>query len=155
MTKEDRIELLKKAREAKAMKKLEADALKPVAVKGRPPKKKVEKPDDDKTLDLTEVNEVNEVATEIKVKPVEIESEPEVVEEVIYEPKPKKKKKKIIRKIIKQVDSSSDEEVEEQIIYEKPSKRTQQAKVKPVEMPKEQPKPIEPEIRTYNPFFNY
>lgn len=150
MTKEDRIELLKKAREAKAMKKLEADALKPVPVKGRPPKKKVEKPDDDKTLDLTVVEVKEEV-----VKEPEIESEPEVVEEVIYEPKPKKKKKKIIRKIIKQAESSSDEEVEEQIIYEKPSKRTQSARVKRVEEPREQTPPIEPEIRTYNPFFNY
>ena len=47
MTKEERVELLKLAREAKAKKKIERDAEKPKPVMGRPRKTKVEAPVED------------------------------------------------------------------------------------------------------------
>jgi hypothetical protein len=148
MTTEQRIELLKKAREAK---KLKCDARKQEKIDNPPPKGRPKKVvEETKTLDLTEVKE--EVKEEIKAP--EIDSEPEIVEEIIYEPKTKKKKKKIVRKIIRQQESSSDSEVEEEIIYEKPPKRTTQARVKKEKMESEiEPKPVE--IKKPNPFFCY
>ena len=167
MTTEERIELLKKARERKAEIKKELDARKPPSVKGRPTKKPVEEP---KTLDLVdEIIEEDQPPIPIlkKDKPqvvkaakatqetqeTQVESDEEVEEQIIYEKPKQKKKKKIVRKIIRQVESSSDEEIEEQIIYEKSSKRTQQAKPALVEKPVPQTPPREPAVR--NPFFNY
>ena len=145
MTTEQRIELLKKAREAK---KAKGDAKKQEKIDNPPPKGRPKKVvEETKTLDLTEVKE------EVVVKEPEIDSEPEIVEEVIYEPKAKKKKKKIIRKIIRQQESSSESEVEEEIIYEKPPKRTQQARVKKDKIESQvEPRPVE---RISNPFFCY
>ena len=167
MTTEERIELLKKARERKAEIKKELDARKPPSVKGRPTKKPVE---ETKTLDLVdEIIEEDQPPIPIlkKDKPqvvkaakatqetqeTQVESDEEVEEQIIYEKPKQKKKKKIVRKIIRQVESSSDEEIEEQIIYEKSSKRTQQAKPALVEKPVPQTPPREPAVR--NPFFNY
>ena len=58
LTTEQRIELLKKAREAKAKKKEERDAQKPTPVKGRPKK------ETKKTLDITEPVEAKKEADE-------------------------------------------------------------------------------------------
>jgi len=162
---EQRIELLKKAREAKARKKAEADALKPVPVRGRPAKK-----NEEKTLNLVEDNKVNDeeidaiidepvrepVREPVKVpkrtlktkKPQsEIEEEPEIVEEIEVK-KIKKPKKRIVRKIIKeQYDSSSTEEEYEEVIYQAPKHRPRVAQSKPVEKPPELPAPREPEVR--------
>ena len=167
MTVDERIELLKKARERKAEIKKELDARKPPSVRGRPTKKPVEEP---KTLDLVdEIIEEDQPPIPIlkkdkplvaKATPVakvtqvtQEESDEEVEEQIIYEKPKQKKKKKIVRKIIRQVESSSDEEVEEQIIYEKATKRTQQARPALVEKPVPQTPPREPAVR--NPFFNY
>ena len=166
MTVDERIELLKKARERKAEIKKELDARKPPSVRGRPTKKPVEEP---KTLDLVDeiieedqppipiLNKAAKAAKAAKVTQVtqetQEESDEEVEEQIIYEKPKQKKKKKIVRKIIRQVESSSDEEVEEQIIYEKATKRTQQARPALVEKPVPQTPPREPAVR--NPFFNY
>tara|TARA_R110002050_G_scaffold72374_2_gene155906 strand:- start:958 stop:1422 length:465 start_codon:yes stop_codon:yes gene_type:complete len=152
MTTEQRIELLKKAREKKAQIKAEMDAQKPTPVKGRPPKKTVK---ETKSLDLTEeeekVEKVEEVKEVKKVEEVKEESDVEIEEQIIYE-KPKKKKKKIIRKIIRQAEES-ESDVEEEIIYEKPPRRTQLHRPKPVEEPRHETPPREPPVR--NLFFNY
>ncbi len=149
MTADERVELLKKARAAK---KLKCDARKQEKLDNPPPKGRPKKVvEETKTLDLTEVKK-----EEIPVKPPDIDSEPEVVEEIIYEPAPKKKKKKkIVRKIIRQAEesSASSDEIEEEIIYEKRPKPTQQAKVKKDKIRNEiEPRPVEIKI---NPFFCY
>jgi hypothetical protein len=175
LTTEQRIELLKKAREAKAKKKEERDALKPTPVKGRPKK------ETKKTLDLVEATETTEVAdeeieeiienVEDKIMPsgrnipkrttkkissdtIIEEAEPEVVEQVEVR-KIKKPKRRIVRKIIKEeYDSESTEEEIEEVIY-KPPKHKSKAKVKEVgEMPREQTPPREPEIRQSKPTLN-
>lgn len=168
MSKEERIELLKRAREAKAQKKSELDAKKPVAVKGRPKKK-----DEARTLDIVEdvLNEdTEEVAEEIteevvveKPKPKirkpklqsSIDNEPDVIEKEIIE-KIKKPKRRILRKIIKQeYDSEDTEEEYEEVVY-KPPKRTQNVKPVKLSQPEELPRPKEVEIKKVsNPFFNY
>ena len=167
MTKEERIELLKRAREAKAQKKSELDAKKPVAVKGRPKKK-----DEARTLDIVEdvLNEdtevvAEEITEEVVVekpkpkpkrtqKPV-IDDEPDVIEKEIIE-KIKKPKRRILRKIIKQeYDSEDTEEEYEEVVY-KPPKRTQNVKPVKLSQPEELPRPKEVEIKKIsNPFFNY
>ena len=177
LTTEQRIELLKKAREAKARKKAETDALKPTPVKGRP-KKEVKK-----TLDITEpvvevpdeeleeiikpsnqeVEEVEKIKNignpskrTIKTKKLQSEieeEEPEIVEEVEVR-KIKKPKRRIVRKIIKeQYDSETTEEEIEEVIY-KPPKHKSKAKVKDIEMPIEQIQPRETEMRQSKPTLN-
>jgi len=161
MTTEERIELLKKAREKKAMIKAEMDAQKPTPVKGRPKKVKEEEP---KTLDLVEkeIDEIIEKEEEIKpvekpkkVIPVKQEDDDaDVEEQIVYEKIPKKKKK-IVRKIIRQVESS-DDDVEEEIIYERAPKKTIQARPHQVERPRPQTPPRQVEVEPVrNPFFNY
>jgi len=159
MSAEDRIKLLQRAREAKALKKAEMDAQKPTPTKGRPRKKVVEEP---KTLDLVdEILDDKPVVKEEEIKPVEKpvekpDEDDEVEEQIVYEKIPKKKKKKIVRKIIRQVESSSDDDVEEQIIYEKPPKKTLQARPHQVEQPRPQTPPRQVEVEPVrNPFFNY
>jgi len=158
MSAEDRIKLLQRAREAKALKKAEMDAQKPTPVKGRPRKKVVEEP---KTLDLVdEILDDKPVVKEEEIKPVEKpvekpDEDDEVEEQIVYEKIPKKKKK-IVRKIIRQVESSSDDDVEEQIIYERPPKKTIQARPHKVEQPRYQTPPRQVEVEPVrNPFFNY
>ena len=174
LTTQERIELLKKAREAKAKKKEERDALKPTPVKGRPKK------ETKKTLDLVEATETTEVAdeeieeiienVEDKIMPsgrnipkrttkkissdtIIEEAEPEVVEQVEVR-KIKKPKRRIVRKIIKeQYDSESTEEEFEEVIY-KPPKYKSKAKAKEIETPREQTPPREPEIRQSKPVLN-
>jgi len=174
LTTEQRIELLKKAREAKARKKQERDAEKPTPVKGRP-KKEVKK-----TLDITESVEIPDEEFEEIIKPsnqevqeVEkiknignppkrttkkketevFEDDPEIIEEVEVR-KIKKPKRRIVRKIIKeQYDSESTEEEIEEVIY-KPPRHKSKAKAKEVEMPRPQTPPREPEIRQSKPTLN-
>jgi hypothetical protein len=124
MSTQDRIELLKKAREAK---KLKGDAKKQEKIDKKPKK-------------VTPVTQEDDDA--------------DVEEQIIYEKIPKKKKK-IVRKIIRQVESSSDDDVEEQIIYERPPKKTIQARPHQVERPRPQTPPRQVEVEPRNPFFNY
>ena len=158
MTTEQRIALLARAREAKRLKKAQADAEKPIPLKGRP--KKIV---DVKTLNLVDKLEVNdEEIDDIIYEPIknpkrtskkiqsqtepELEIEPEIIEEVEIK-KIKKPKKRIVRKIIKeQYDSDSTEEEYEEVVYQAP-RRSQKAKVKQIEQPRELTPPREPEIK--------
>jgi len=154
LTTEQRIELLKKAREAKAKKKAETDALKPVPVKGRPRKKDV-----GKTLDLVEDNkkDVDEIITPeiIPDQPDEPEIEPEIIEEVQVR-KIKKPKRRIIRKIIKeQYDSASTEEEYEEIVHQAPKINRKREKTIEIKEPlKQEAPPIIPEIKQSRPTLN-
>lgn len=141
LSKEERIELLKKAREAKKIKQQErkAEKLANPPKKGRPPKAKAEQ----KTLDL-----------ELPKEELPKELEPEVEE--IIEVKKVKKPKKIVRKrIIQEYESGTDEE--EEIIEEAPIRRARppQARAKEVEKPVEMPKPREVDITQSTPSFNF
>ena len=128
LTKEERIELLEKARAVKASKKAERDANKIPPKKGRPPKKEINTLNLDDVADETNVEELAEDIKNMEVKQVEeptIETElpqqnkeednVEIVEEVVKKPK---KKKKIIRRYIEP--SSSEEEIVEEYIKKKP-----------------------------------
>ena len=166
MSMEQRLEVLKKAREAKAAKKKisspETDEEKPVE---KPVKKTRAKKEPVKTLDLTEdlheikdneindmlmpskqeveeIKKIKETGNPKKVK-IEPEPEPEVEVEIVYEKAPKKKKK-IIKKVIQE---SSDDEPEVEIVYEKkPKAKAKKEKAPPP--PKDIPAPS-------NPFFCY
>lgn len=159
LTKEERLELLEKARAVKASKKIERDKLKPKPVKGRPKK----------TLNLDDVaseTNVEELAEDIKnmeVKEVEeptIETElpqqneeednVEIVEEVVKKPK---KKKKIIRRYIEP--SSSDEEIVEEYIKAKKKPKPKAPKISPRYEPysrQPEPEPIKLTPPTLNLF---
>jgi len=144
LTKEERIELLKKAREAKKVKAeaKKAEKLANPKPKGRPPKVKEEQ----KTLDLTERS--TDAPSVEKDDVFEIEE--------IVETRKVKKPKKIIRKrIIQEYESGTDEE--EEIIEEAPIRRARppQAKAKPVERPVELQKPREVDITQSTPQFNF
>ena len=157
LTTQERIELLARAREAKAKKKQALDALKPIPIKGRPRKKVEEKVEEEQVE--PEVKEVTpEVKEEIKekipvkeVEEINLQKEDSSEDEVIIEEikKKKKKKKKIIRRIIEQ-SSSSDEEIQEVYI---PKTKTKKLVTK-VE-PKDIPKPVNVQKPEYNPFFCY
>lgn len=144
LTKEDRILLLAKARQAK---KDKADAKKAEKIANPPPKGRPKKVvEETKTLEL-------ELPVEPTPEPVEpVEPEVEIIEEIIYEPKiKKKKKKKIVRKIVRQQESSSEseQEVEEQIVYEKPKKSYQ--KPPPIKIERQR----EVDITQSTPQFNF
>ena len=170
MSMEQRLEVLKKAREAKAAKKKlsspETAEEEPVETPVEKPVKKTRaKKEPVKTLDLTEdthevkdyeindmlmpskqeveeIKKIKETGNPKKVK-IEPEPEPEVEVEVIYEKAPKKKKK-IVRKIIQE---SSDDEPDVEIVYEKkPKAKAKKEKAAPP--PKDIPAPA-------NPFFCY
>jgi len=170
LTTEQRIELLKKAREAKAKKKAEQDALKPVPVRGRPAKERKE----ERTLDLNDNNQVKDeelddilksepepepkpkiskrTTKKEKVVPQQVQ-EPEIVEEVEVR-KIKKPKRRIVRKIIKeQYDSESTEEEIEEVVYKAPTYRSK-ARAKQVEQPRPPTPPREQEIREPKPSLN-
>jgi hypothetical protein len=136
LTKEQRIELLKKAREAK---KVKAEAKKAEKLANPPPKGRPKKKVEEKTLDL----HLDEKKEEEVIPPADY-SEPEV-EEIVEVRKVPKKKKIIRKRVIQEYESGTDEEVEE--IVEAPIRRTrpQQAKVKEVEKPIPLEEPKEPE----------
>ena len=175
MTREQRLELLKLAREAKAKKKLERDAGgdKPVVKRSRKPKEvAIEEP-------------MEPVVEEPEVEPEPVESEPEIVEPVkkpraarskkavVKEPVKtlelnndidveddvmveeiveirKKPKKKIVKKII--YESCSEDEVEEVVVQNKPKKAA--AKVKKIAKPVPLEAPKEVEVKPSFSFFN-
>tara|TARA_R100000951_G_scaffold115081_1_gene122003 strand:- start:43 stop:492 length:450 start_codon:yes stop_codon:yes gene_type:complete len=144
LTKEERIELLKKAREAK---KVKADAKKAEKLanppkKGRPAKVKEEQ----KTLDLTN--------TSTDAPPFDKDDVFEI-EEVVEVKKVKKPKKIVRKRIIQEYESGTDEE--EEIIEEAPVRRAKppQARVREVERPVELQKPREVDITQSTPQFNF
>lgn len=112
LTYEQRVELLKKAREVKKNKKLAkvSEVAEPNEEPNEEPMSAPEKP---KKTRAKKVKETELRTLEIKEPnpmPDFVESEPEVEEQIIYKPKDKKKKK-IIRRVIMEA-SSDDEEVE-------------------------------------------
>ena len=142
LTYEQRVELLKKAREAKKNKKL-AKVAEAVDEETEEPVSTPEKP-------KTRAKKVKEEGRTLEIKEPEpmpdfVDSEPEVEEQIIYKPK-EKKKKKIIRKVI--MEASSDEE-EVEVIEERvkaPKKVREHAPERPsvpetpkIEMPKKSP----------------
>lgn len=173
MSMEQRLEILKKAREAKAAKKKESSPMKEDPVETpvetpveKPVKKTRAKKEPVKTLDLTEDthevkdNEINDMlmpskqeVDEIKKiketgNPKKIKKEPAPepepeVEVEIVYEKAPKKKKKIVRKIIQE--ESSDDEPEVEIVYEKKPKAKKEKAAPPK---KDVPAPP-------NPFFCY
>jgi len=144
LTQQERVELLKKAREAKKVKAEERKKLKAEnpPKKGRPPKVKEEQ----KTLDLTE--------SSTDAPPVEKDDVFEI-EEIVETRKVKKPKKIIRKRIIQEYESGTDEE--EEIIEEAPIRRARppQAKAKPVERPVELQKPREVDITQSTSQFNF
>lgn len=163
LTKEEREELLQKARAVKASKKAQRDLLKPKPVKGRP-KKETKVLDLGEIADETNVEELTEDIKNMEVKKESVlestnemklktdqqeeEEEVEVVEEVI---KPKKKpKKKIIRRYI-EPSSDSEQEIIEEFIKKKPKKKIKSPRYDPYEKV-EQPEPIKLTPPTLNLF---
>ena len=160
LTKEERIELLEKARAVKASKKAERDAEKPKPVKGRPKK-------ETKTLNLDDVADetnVEEIAEDIKNMEINKVEEPtkqmelpkqeeqeqddvQIIEEVVKKPK---KKKKIIRRYIEPSSSSEEEVVEEYIKAKKKPKEPKALRYHPY--PKQDPEPIQLTPPTLNLF---
>lgn len=152
LTYEQRLELLKKAREAK---KLKANAKKPKAEPGAEPETIPEvepetepepvkpKPKKTSSKSVTPSGRTLDIK-EPALLPEFIDSEPEVEEQIIYKPKDKKKKK-IIKRII--MEQSSDEEeievIEERVKAPKKDKQI---------IPKEPPTP---KLPPNNPFFNF
>ena len=171
LTVEERVELLKRARAAKAQKKLERDALKPKPKMGRPPKKVVVEDNSEEhkeTLDDSKQPEpdIPQPEPDIAIQNIDLndlekedESDPEIIEEVV---KKKKKKKKIIRRIIEQ-SSSSDDDIIEEVHVKKNKNRIQknnEGNNNPKVIKNKQPEPQIPkqhEIQQvhHNPFFCY
>ena len=154
-TYEDKLELLKKAREARKIKyqKIKEEKILNTPPPGRPKKKKEEI----KTLDLGNTEEINETEEPKQVieEPKQEADEEEIVEEIVEIQKiqkPKKKKKIIKKKIIQQYESSSseeEEEEEEEIVYQKIPK------TKKVVKQKQEIEPVKAFIEPRNPFFCY
>ena len=163
LTKEQRIELLEKARAVKASKKAERDAEKPIPKKGRP-KKETKSLDLGEVADETNVEELTEDIKnmEVKEEPVlestnemklkteqEEQDEVEIVEEIVK--KKKKPKKKIIRRYIEPSSDSETEIIEEFI---KKKKTPKQPKISPRYEPysREEPEPVKLTPPTLNLF---
>ena len=173
MTREQRLELLKLARQAKADKKAqkdaEKDADKPVVKRGRKKKADVEVVDEPMEVEAEPVKEdTNDIDIDIEpikkqkskkakepVRTLELNNEVDVddnntiIEEVVEIRR--KPKKKIIKKII--YESDSNDEVEEVIVQNKPKKEPT-ARVKKIAKPVPLEPPREPEVKSSINFFN-
>ena len=141
LTYDQRLELLKKAREAKKNKKLAKESLSP----SHDPQEQNEEPETPKKSRSKSVKPPKGRTLELPPEPSQlpdfIDSEPEVEEQIIY--KPKSKKKKIIRRVI--MEASSDEE-EVEVIEERVKAPKHEKQVKHEITPKAEPN---------NPFFNF
>lgn len=138
LTKEQRVELLKKAREAK---KAKSDAKKQEKRDNPPPKGRPKKKVEEKTLELDLDEKKEAEAEEVFIPPDELEPE---IEEIVEIRKVPKKKKIIRKKIIQEYESGTDEEIIEEV--QAPVRRTKlQSKVQEVEKPIPLEPPREPE----------
>ena len=155
LTYEQRVELLKKAREAKKNKKLAksapAEPLPEVEEEIVFEEEEVEPPKRTRSKSVKPSKRPQPRTLNIKepeAMPDFIDSEPEVEEQIIYKPK-EKKKKKIIKRII--MEASSDEE-EVEVIEEhiKAPKKEKPAKKEIVPIP-----PTPAPVPAVNPFFNF
>jgi hypothetical protein len=149
LTYSERVELLKKAREAKKNKKMAKEASpqepenEPVPAPEKPKKTRAKKvKEEGRTLEIKEPEKM----------PDFVDSEPEIEEQIIYKPK-EKKKKKIIRKVI--MEASSDEEevevIEERVKAPKKVREHAPERQKSVSVP-ETPKNVSPSKAS---FFNF
>ena len=173
MTREERCELLKLAREAKAKKKLERDADKEPVKRGR--KKKVEVVDEpmeveaepvinddtnDDNFDIEPIKKTKPKGNRVKkekepVRTLELNNEVDVEDDIMVEEiveVRKKPKKKIVKKII--YESDSEDEVEEVVVQKNKPKKEPAAKVKKVAKPVPLEQPKEPEVKSSINFFN-
>jgi len=173
MSKEQRCELLQLAREAKAKKKLERDADKPVVKRGRKKKEEVEVVDEPMEVEAEPVinDDINDddfviepiKKTKPKVKKekepvrsldlnndVDVDDNNTIIEEIVEIRK--KPKKKIVKKII--YESDSEDEVEEVVIQKNKPKKETAAKVKKVAKPVPLEAPKEVEVKPQFSFFN-
>jgi hypothetical protein len=150
LTYEQRVELLKKAREAKKNKKL-AKVAEAVDEETEEPMSTPEKPKKTRAKKVKEEGRTLEIK-EPEPMPDFVDSEPEVEEQIIYKPK-EKKKKKIIRKVI--MEASSDEEevevIEERVKAPKKVREHAPERQNSVSVP-ETPKN---EMPKKSPFFNF
>ncbi len=170
MTHEERLELLKIAREAKAKKRQERLDNEPPKIKGRPKKseEKVEEPVEEveevvekappKSKSSKKVSNAPKKSLTLPVDPVEnSDDDTKVVEDVITEYQTevvKKPKRRIVKKIV--YESNSDDEYIQEIEYKKSDKPKKIVK-------KDTPKQEQKEIVTKqnspssiaNMFFNY
>jgi len=177
MSREQRLELLQLARQAKAKKKAqrdaEKDANKEPVKRGR--KKKVEVVDvvdepmevepepvinDDTNDDNFDIEPIKKTKPKVKKEkePVrsldlnnDVDVEDDIMVEEIVEVR-KKPKKKIVKKII--YESDSEDEVEEVVVQKNKPKKEPAAKVKKVAKPVPLEQPREPEVKSSINFFN-
>lgn len=168
---DERVELLKKARQAKADKKLikanEIEVVKrvlpspeieiPEEPKPKTPKEPKTPKRPPKTAKAKEATKTLDISKPTPM-PDFVDSEPEVEEQIIYKPK-EKKKKKIIRKIIMEESSDEDVEIIEEII-KKPkqkerSERKDHAPERPIKAEAVPPKPVATPVPQGNMFFNF
>lgn len=175
MTREERCELLKLAREAKAKKKLERDADKEPVKRGRKKKAEVvDEPmeveaetvkedtddidmnDDDFVIEPVKKPKSNRVKKEKEpVRTLELNNEVDVEDDIMVEEVVeirKKPKKKVVKKII--YESDSEDEVEEVVVQNNKPKKEPTAKVKKVAKPVPLEQPKEPEVKPQFSFFN-
>jgi len=155
LTKEERIELLEKARAVKASKKAERDAIKPIPKKGRP-KKETKTLNLDDVADETNVEEITEDIKNMEINKVEApipetelpkqeeqeqeQDDVQIIEEVVKKPK---KKKKIIRRYIEPSSDSEEEVVEEYIKAKKKPKEPKAPRYHPYSKEQPLPQPIQ------------
>ena len=174
MTKEQRIELLKLAREAKAKKKVERDEAKPEVKRGRKKKEVIAEPDInpepvEEQEKVVEDNVVAEPVIEEEVKdPVKKVKSKKIKEpvntltlelpteqpDVIYETEIRRRpKKKIVKRIVYEDDS--DDSIEEEIIDNRKKKTVKEVK-KPVKLNEieKQPEPDPVKKESLFNFFN-
>ena len=150
LTYDQRLELLKKAREAKKNKKLAKEsASESISPSHDPQDEEPETPKKSRSKSVKSrqppKGRTLELPSEPSPLPDFIDSEPEVEEQIIY--KPKSKKKKIIRRVI--MEASSDEE-EVEVIEERVKAPKHEKQVKHEITPK-----ADPEVKPNNPFFNF
>ena len=173
MTKEQRCELLKLAREAKAKKKIVRDEAKPVVKRGRKKKEDIKESDinPDPVEEQEKVVEDNVVEDNVvvedpvkKVKPKKIKENvntltlemPDDQPDVIYETEIRRRpKKKIIKRIV--YEDNSDDEIEEEIIDNRKKKSEVKKTVKPVKLNENKNENIirEPEPVKKEPLLNF
>ena len=170
LTKEQRCELLKLAREAKAKKKIDRDEAKPVVKRGRKKKEDIKESDinPDPVEEQEKVVEDNVVEDNVvvedpvkKVKPKKIKENvntltlemPDDQPDVIYETEIRRRpKKKIVKKIIYEDDS--DDSVEEVIVDNRKKKASVKEVKKPVKLNEIEKQP-EPEPVKKESSFNF
>jgi hypothetical protein len=173
MSKEQRCELLQLAREAKAKKKLERDADKPVVKRGRKKKEEVEVVDEPMEVEAETVINDDTIDDDFVIEPikktkpkvkkekepvrsldlnndVDVDDNNTIIEEIVEIRK--KPKKKIVKKII--YESDSEDEVEEVVIQKNKPKKETAAKVKKVAKPVPLEAPKEVEVKPQFSFFN-